>query len=178
MFVASPCFPLLNLAQKTSKKKKCAAYLQPLSLSDTSCNRSPAGCCTLSPDRLWPLFISPWSGQMRDCCPGYFRPMARFTSGVFITHCFTTSPTLKLRNPHCHNQSNHRSLKAPKPWLNLDHWNARVWAGIYSIQPLNYIFLICSSQNDNCSPWHNSTMFDPLLHNTLIAFFPLKGPRD
>lgn len=57
----------------------------------------------------------------------------------------------------------------PEPWLNFNLWNTRVWAGIYSIWAVNYIPLIYSSQNDNCSPWHNPTMSNPLLQISVIV---------
>lgn len=129
---------------------------------------------------LGPGFISPWSGQMWVIAVWAISGAGRLTQRLSSTA--QASITLRHHRPlpsprahSCHNQWNGRSLKPPEPWLNLHLWNARVWAGIYSMWAVNYVLLIYSSQNDNCSPWHNSTMCDPLLQIGLIAF--CKGER-
>lgn len=142
--------------------RKCSRLIWTLYLTgDTCCNGSSPSCRTLSlvpaPARLYLTLLRT---NVSDCCLGYFRRLHNFLPLVPPS----LPPALS-----CHNQYTRWSLKPPKPWLNLHHWNARVWAGIHSIRAVNYILLIYSSQNDNCPPWQNATMCDLLPQIGLIA---------
>lgn len=128
-------------------------------------------------------FISPWSGRMWVIAVWAISGAGRLTQRLGSTapiaallhyklhpppSCLPTVVTTNKRN----GVSNH-----PEPWLNLNLWNTRVWAGIHSIWAVNYIPLIYSSQNDNCSPWHNPTTCNPLLQISVIVFTKWDGKK-
>lgn len=86
------------------------------------------------------LQASPSSSSSSPTCPQLSQPLKEM---VFqTTRAVIKSPPLKCQNFAWH-------------LLNM---------------AVNYILLIYSSQNDNCSPWHNTAMCEPLLQIGLIAF--------
>lgn len=136
---------------------------------ETSCNGGSPSCRTISPraesgadlshpvqdKREWLL-----SGLFQEPAGWLLSPPRFAPSSALLPSCLPSVVTTNKSN----GASNHL-----EPWL-----SSRVWAGVSSIRAVNYSPLIYSSQNANCSPWHNLTS---IIHCCRSVCFSPSGKR-